>query len=877
MQQTPFHAYYNARLLESALTDDDLISAFASSNVKIYPFQIAAASFALKSRNNSGAVLCDEAGMGKSHEAMLVVTQKWLEGYNRILILIPNSDLLQQWCNLIDEYYTVPFTVVSNNEQWNSCGKTFMQSGVVISTYDFVSAHFEDCSSLTWELTVFDEANELSNVYQDENIKAKRLKQIASKSFKLLLTGTPIEKNIMDLYGLIWFIDETVFPDPQKFLSKYLRKPQNYPELSQKVSKYCFRTLRSQAKRYAKISNRIFLTDEYTPSTKEKELYDRLYCYVERKNKYAFPQMDTYDLALRLLCLQSSSTAAIYQTVNGVIKRLSSVPEAAEELIEWQKIKELCCQIHIDSKTTELIKILNSVFTVCKLKGMAKKAVVFTESVETQKMLYNILKERYQVAVYNGSKDYTEIDRFKNFADILISTDNGAKGFNMEFSSVVIHYDLPYNTLKIEQRIDRCHRLGQNNDVISIAFIDKNNFSDVRKLELINKRVLVTDGVFGISDDIIGGFSDDLKTGLNTVLSQIRPIEQIESDYQATLISNEADNRQLLSSAEDILFTTFTKELADKIDLTPRYISSKADELNCKLWEIVKWFFSCYNANNTDCKFEIDEINKTVTATDYEKLPTLFYYWNGSQNKKYTSLKQYGMLPDFKPRHGRITLSSIIGKGIIHNLECPDSGELHIKEISGPCTVGLYNILLSGSVQKELPLLVGKKADGTVLDDSECQKLFDSFVVDFSQSSHKAPHWLRTSSKPDPLDNAVDIDNIKNKYSKSADFANNEMIAKLKQDTAFKKAEIRRNIRAVEDRLSELKAKRDDISYDRLKLLAMDKQINLLNRELMKAKENQFFDEMLLDVELEEQIEKLSGSNNITVKTVREFLLEVDY
>ena len=102
------------------------------------------------------------------------------------------------------------------------------------------------------------------------------------------------------------------------------------------------------------------------------------------------------------------------------------------------------------------------------------------------------------------------------------------------------------------------------------------------------------------------------------------------------------------------------------------------------------------------------------------------------------------------------------------------------------------------------------------------------------------------------------------------------MIAKLKQDTALKKAEIRRNIRAVEDRLSELKAKRDDISDDRLKLLAMVKQINLLNRELMKAKENQFFDEMQLDVEMEEQIEKISGSNNITVKTVREFMVRVE-
>lgn len=122
-----------------------------------------------------------------------------------------------------------------------------------------------------------------------------------------------------------------------------------------------------------------------------------------------------------------------------------------------------------------------------KKSGANKKAVIFTESVETQKMLFDLLSEKYKTYVYNGSADYNVIREFKTNGEDLISTDNGAKGFDLENASFVIHYDLPYNMLKMEQRIDRCHRLGQENDVLSLAFINKNNFADVRKLELVNK------------------------------------------------------------------------------------------------------------------------------------------------------------------------------------------------------------------------------------------------------------------------------------------------------------------------------------------------------------------------------------------------------
>ena len=138
----------------------------------------------------------------------------------------------------------------------------------------------------------------------------------------MLLTGTPIEKNIMDLYGLIYFIDKEILPDEQSFLKRYLRKPENYAELSEIAGRYCFRTLKEQAKQYAKVTNRIFITCEYELSEKERKLYDMIYEYCKKDRKIAFPEMSEYDLTLKLLDIQGSSTAAILRTVKGIIKRI---------------------------------------------------------------------------------------------------------------------------------------------------------------------------------------------------------------------------------------------------------------------------------------------------------------------------------------------------------------------------------------------------------------------------------------------------------------------------------------------------------------------------------------------------------------------------
>ena len=148
MLKSSYQAYYTARKLDALPDRDKLLPVYASSSIEMYPFQVTAAGFALRSPFQKGIILCDEAGMGKSHEAMLIVAQRWMEGHGRILLCIPNIDLLSQWTELLDRCYTVPYVVLTSRQEWEAnisqdSPNGFEQDGIVITTYDYAADHEE--------------------------------------------------------------------------------------------------------------------------------------------------------------------------------------------------------------------------------------------------------------------------------------------------------------------------------------------------------------------------------------------------------------------------------------------------------------------------------------------------------------------------------------------------------------------------------------------------------------------------------------------------------------------------------------------------------------------------------------------------------------
>lgn len=860
--QTPFQAYYTALKLNSLQDEDKLLPVFSEGNIRVYPYQVAAAMFAMRNPYQKGVVLCDEAGMGKSHEAMLILAEAWYEGKSKMLIAIPNPDLLMQWAEMIENKYSIPYCIAMNEEN-------FEQDGIVLTTYDYLTQNIEAADKINWDIVIFEEANALSSVYQDENTfrgtagskQAKILKAFSKDIFKILLTGTPIEKNIMDLYGLIYFIDEELLPDPDTYMNRYLRKPENYPELAEKVSRYCFRTLRSQAQRYAKIPERRHITLEYEGSREEKELYRLLSAYLNKPLKSAFPKMEQYDLSLMLLGLMSSSTAAIKASIKNIIKRVSDETER-KEFVEMLIAAE---RIQRDTKAELLIMALDKLFPLLEKLDANRKAVIFTESVETQKYLFALLQEKYKTFVYNGqsSNDYSVIKRFKTEGELLISTDNGAKGYDFQEASLVVNYDLLYNTLKMEQRIDRIQRIGQQNDCIVLSFMNKENFADVRKLELVSKRYILTDGVFGVSDSVIGGFTDDFDKALKKLGARTK--KQVEKEYQITLRENEEENRQLVESAENILFTTFTKELSDNIKITPKYAEEKSKEMNEELWELVKFYFDEYNHTHDDCYYEIDDNKKTVTATNYESLPTLFYYPTNNGNKRYDSLKQFK----------NVSLLSPLAKGILFNIGCCSSGTIEADCIK--CTVALYLIkIYAGRGElKSYPVLVGMAEDGRTLTHEECEKIMNSTVYSYTESGKKEPYWLRLG-KPHPMDSLINLEEYAEKEEEALTPSQQEEVKRMQLAATVKKNRLSHALDAFEGQMKELNRELETVKNDRLTLLTIERKISALHHEIMQKKEGQFFEEMQIDVDLEKDINAFLDREKISAKAELQFVVEIN-
>lgn len=884
MPLSPFHALYKARKLASyAFGRDRLVPVFASSDIQVYPYQIAAAQFALRSPYLKGAILCDEGSLGKTYEALLVITQLWYEGKDRILLIVP-TPLLHQWQKTIDESFSIPCVTLDSSAAYDEHpgddGNPFLQDGIILTTYDFAAEKADDIAKVKWDVAVFEEAHHLRRIYSDNNKTAAILKDAVGDAFKLLLTATPMQNSIMDLYGLITFIDQTIFSDEKAFYERYFRKPENYPELAERVSKFCFRTTRPEVANYVKIPERIPVTAEFTLTPKEQKLYDLLDAYVQKGTKAAFPRMDPYDLALMLFRTFSSSTFALDKLLRGVIRRLESSADAkseqvAAELSELRQMQALAADIKRNAKAKELLAGLKQGFARLKELGAKQKALIFTENRTTQDFLFSLLDNgpyKGKVLAYNGSRtrDYSVMERFEKEARILISTDIGAEGFNLEFCSFVINYDLPYNTLTIEQRINRCHRQGQQSDVVILNFLNKSNFADVRLLQLINKRILQFSGIFGMSDDVIGNFGIDLGSGFSKVLGKARTREEIDRAYQDALARFEDENKQIVRQAEHSLFTSFTREVAEKVRLTPQYIEDKTKEIEDDLWYVTRWFFEGKRG------FRLDDDTRTVSVVGVTP-PKVF-------TGKALRRNEYSMAKGYQPRSGHHTITGSLARGILSEMfwsGIPEAGNIVVEGVQEPCDIALYEVQVrpKGSFWGGYSFypLAGETRSGRALSHDECAKIMSLPVVSFT--AHGEPvggknRHMRTA-REHRLDRQVSTEEYVHKVLTEIGSAEKEAIDGLKVATAERKTALERGLDGLRFQVKTALADLEK-EHSRLERMTLQRRCSQLTMELKQAEENLFIQRCKLDTELEEQIQELLGNAQLTAKIERLFVIQVN-
>ena len=855
MTQSPFHIYAKTReFAEWVYGDNRLLAAYASADIKVFPYQIAAAMFALRSPYLKGVILADEGSLGKTYEALLVASQKWFEGKTRqLLILLGN--LVDQWVKKIEEGFTLPYTVWISGDALPEDE----EDSIVITTYDYAVRHAEVIAAESWDMVMFDEADVLS---KPDNKLTTTLKDAVGGAFKLLLTPTPITKDIMDIYGLIHFIDESVLPDADAFYKRYFRKPENYPELTQWVSQFAFRTLKSQVEGYVNFTRRIPFNPTVELTQAERELYGLVQQFIELPNKTSYPEMEQWRLSLMLFHSLSSSPQAFCKTIEGAIHRA----EGTEKSL-LKKARDLAKAIPVSGKMQVLLDTLDKVHETLKQHKIPRRAIVFCENATTLRLLKSFLRSFRQNIITTEENDYADRFRKSRGSTILLATDSAAKGLDFEFCPVVINYDLLYNAIEMEQRIARCHRQGQHSDVLVVNLLYKENLADVRILELINKRVLQFDSIFGMSDPIVGNFDAPIEE----VLLRIRPATEITKAFEENLADHKPENKQRTANAEDILFTTFTKEIADKITLTPEYVEEKIEGLNARIWEVARDFL------DEQGDYEIDHDARTASLRIDEQ-PFLFYYNTGSRNKPYSGRHFYGIGKPHR-RGDRIVPTSPLIKGILGHTECADYGSVTTATPIEQCDIGFYTVKIIANRWEiaTFDVLCGLTRDGRRLSEEECRKILCLPITNWSEEGKRTAYWLRNAvscgDRPNPVDTVVPTEELKER-------ARNEGVQAEETERIKLRATRKKTVldHGLDDLRMQIKSTQQELSGqtgDRMQEMIIGKRVKVLEKELRGKEQGLFMERMRIDVAAEDEIAALSKERYDT-RITRHFVVKFD-
>ncbi|MBB4255298.1 SNF2-related protein [Rhizobium sp. BK008] len=667
-QYTPVQGHFFAHsLMLESIDEESFTRSLSAARVDMNPHQVEASLFALKSPFGKGVLLADEVGLGKTIEAGLVMAQKWAEQKRRILLIAPAS-LRKQWEQELIEKFGLSSTIMEAGryrELKKAGHKQPFQAvkGVVITSYEFAAMKKDDLRMARWDLVVFDEAHRLRNVYKKNGSqRAKDLRDALKDPFKVLLTATPLQNSLLELYGIVSIIDENHFGGDAAFKKLYTgagATPASTEALRDRLKPICHRTLRRQVQEAGHINftKRNAVVFDFEPPDLEVKLYNAVSSFLQRKDTVSYGDRANQLVILQIRKILGSSTFAVTRYLETLIARLEKMQTAdtamtddidtmeeiveeaggdegadvdddetpidplklATELVELRGFLGLARSIGANAKGEKLIDQLPVVLDGIVAKKGARKAVIFTESVRTQTYLAELLSANGyagQIVLMNGSNnDPSSQEIYKNWkaqhagsdrvsnsrtADmkaaivdafksdektILIATESGAEGINLQFCSLLINFDLPWNPQRVEQRIGRCHRYGQKIDVTVVNMLNLKNQAEFRIHQLLQNKFKLFEGVFGSSDEVLGTIERgvDFEKKVLDIVQECRTPEDINEAFDALQAELQDTISAEVASARAKVLEQFDADVVSRLNTRKNSLTQALDDFSRRL------------------------------------------------------------------------------------------------------------------------------------------------------------------------------------------------------------------------------------------------------------------------------------------------------
>jgi superfamily II DNA or RNA helicase len=440
------------------------------------------------------ALLSDEVGLGKTIEALMVLSEYKKRGMVTTALILTPTPLVSQW----KEEMAVKFGLdvpSTDDPGFTSGDPAFWQAPFVLASINQAKSkkNFDLVTQKHWDMLIVDEAHHLKN----KTTLNWKLVNSVQKKFILLLTATPVENNLMELYNLITLLKPGQLETAGSFREKFMTRgdptdPRNKALLRELLGEVMIRNTRALAGIH--IPPRFAQTVRIEPSRQETEFYKRLESLITEMNVRI--QGRGKLLLKHLLAQAGSSPSAVASTLDNLLTSNDYPPECHDELMA---VKTLC-RTHVDTtKNRTLLEVIRS---------SKDKIIVFVKYRATVTHLAEFLEwHRIPFSLFHGSMDNAAKDReikaFQEETQVLVTTEIGGEGRNLQFCSRMINYDLPWNPMKIEQRIGRIHRIGQEREVHIFNFCAAGSIED-HILEILDKKINMFEMVIGEIDMILG-------------------------------------------------------------------------------------------------------------------------------------------------------------------------------------------------------------------------------------------------------------------------------------------------------------------------------------------------------------------------------------